>query len=232
MERVFKSSIKNIISFLCFGVLCTGNSLSQTMEKSNWLPIDCLDDTLYLQKYEPFTSHEIGVTMSDLLSHATDKEDTMMVQDLVLSGAEFFNLVLYRKINNGIDEVIKSSEDLPLIAVHKTDLNENINSNYRYVIRSTFTLESFDSQNQYRYGYHIYDIENDVHYRNYPTLAMLIESLSYSRDLKSRENTLSQTKLDRKLTDKALKPAKRKRNATRVLLGVCYAAFITLISIF
>ncbi len=175
--------MKYLFLFLLFFALLPCEVLSQgeieTKESNSYLPLDCLDKKIYVEKYEPITSFEIAQAIN-ARENGSDN-DSINGKSQIIEGANFFNLILYRKINNQITELTISQKDSLLEAVHKRDRVENINGNYRYLVLSDFSFTAFDEKSKVNPGYYLYDQETNTKYQTFPTVESLLSSITEAR---------------------------------------------------
>lgn len=218
-------------SFLSFAVF------SQTEEKSvisdGYIPLTCLSETIYIEKYEPVSSHEIAQAITNRKN--TSSKDSIRGKNQILEGANFFNLIVYRRINNSVDMLINETKDTLISTVHARDRKENITGDYRYFILNDFNFTAFDDKTEIREGYYIYDQETDTKYSTYPTIESVVEALRLARKKSAK---MDQSELDNFLKSYNVRDYNRARNSNReanptnIIYGLLLVAIITLATIF
>jgi hypothetical protein len=184
------------------------NGRAQTIDAI--IPIESLNGPFCIEKYEPITNYKIGITIRQSMLLSSSDSSSIESKNEILAGAEFFNLVLYRKINNSIDELIASRKDSLFLSSHKRDIEEKGDTNYRYIIRSGFNIDAFDPKTEHVDGYYIYDTKKMKKCLSFPSLESLVKAIDHSIEYVDRRVSTSQSQLDRHIIRKAYRPTRAK----------------------
>jgi len=203
-------------------MLTTLSSFCETKDSISdlYVPISALDQVLYIQKYEPYSASEIA-------KYIMEENISGQALNRVYQNVELFNIGFYRLINNEIEDLIKLEEYSFVQAIHKRDLYENLDGQYRYVIRSTFDIRTYGTADTEGVKYYIYDQQNHIRYKEVVSLTGLLNGIyktikqrKYNIDLV--ENQLNQ------YFEKTLPKPKTKTpapKAVKIILGTIVYGF-------
>lgn len=219
--------------FLSLSAISHSQEEKDITESDSYLPLECLDQKIYIEKYEPITSFEIAQAIND--RENSSEKDSINGKTQILEGANFFNLILYRKINNQITDLTTATKDTLIEAVHKRDRQENINGNYRYLVLTDFSFTAFDEKSKVNPGYYLFDQENNIKYQTYPTVESVLSAIELAR---KRRSWGDQERLDaflepynRRDQQRAYK-IQREKKPMNIIYLLIIGTIITLASIF
>ena len=226
---------RNVLPFLFLYLSFAAFSQTdgKTTTSQSYLPLACLSEKIYIEKYEPITPYEIAQAITNR-ENSSDKDSTRG-KTQIIEGANFFNLILYRKINNHIDQLTDETNDTLINTVHSRDRKENIDGNYQYLILSDFNFTAFDEKSKIREGYYIYDQTNDTKYNTYPSVESLLRALKMARKKSTKMNQFELNMYLRPYNERdyaSARTVKTKMNVSSVIYFLVMTTLITLVSIF
>lgn len=191
---------------------------NQDSTSSSYIPKESHGKKLYIVKFDVLTPREVYTHLN------SPGHSGYSGNERICDNAEIYNIVLYRKLNNLIDELLENELDNNLVVLHERDILED--SNARFLIYPVVDKFSFLEDN-FMDAFYIYDRKTNISYQktNMNTLLMLRREF-YWEFKKQETDEYSQAEVDNFLLKLFPKPKSPIPNAVKITFGViCYAIF-------
>lgn len=214
MKFTFTFTVFAFTLFTAFGQSKSAYSISESIPTSSrsCFPIGCLENIFLIEKLEEINAQELGAILSELQydpgeeirSFLSDSVGSLRRADKIIMGADYYNNFSMIKINQSIETILSSQDDITLIPIYTSDIVEPP----RYIIRSKFNFEKA-ADPDYCMSYYIFDNVENRSYKSFHSLDRLLKSIKLSRTYIGFSQSRTQEDLDEYLKNKIKQEEKK-----------------------
>ena len=204
-------------------------------------PMEITNAKVYFEKFSPVTEFEVQQQVEKI----TLRKDSVEFLGALVELKEFYNKVIYRKLNEQIIREI-SSFDLSdrVIPVYRRDLNESNDTTIRYVIRNDLNMmealiSDYGRDNMRKLNFQVFyieDLKTGEKYRSHVSIYNMLQVLnvhhSYTIGRKKRKTTPSE--IENKISRSLAKLKVERTNqvdSSQLLMGVLGLLFLTIMTV-
>lgn len=207
-------------------ILCSILSISkincQLRDTSlTYFPIEALGEKFVISKFESISPIEV--------SHLIDSKPKVD-PNTIIDNCAMYNLVIYRKLNIQISNILANNPDSNVRMMHERDIAESLDSSTRFIIKpytgrnDLLSLKSFSGSGKF----YIYDRLTNISYEPFPDLESLLKSVKILH-LKYRHTPTNKIRITAFKKDVFLQFPKEKKEFPRaakwIIGGVTYGVF-------